>query len=138
VDGSGPVSGWIIFEVPDSFVISPDTYVKLSPGKNDFLWKLHDIRADTDVYISPESGNIRIVYKGGPDQYLVSGLEATLEKTDSSVILKSVEKGEDEESLSPWAEIKIFGSGPVKGEELLTVKLIRPDGEKYTKYKKLV
>ncbi|MBN2735204.1 MAG: hypothetical protein JXQ82_10190 [Methanomicrobiaceae archaeon] len=136
--GSGPVSGWIIFEVPESFVISPDTYLKLSVGKNAVLWRLHDIRAYIDVYISPGSGNIRILYKGGPDQYLVTAISAALRKTDGSVILRSIEKAEDEESLSPWSEIMIYGSGPVAGEELLTVELIRFDGEKYTKYRKFV
>ncbi|MBN1432218.1 MAG: hypothetical protein JW931_05555 [Methanomicrobiaceae archaeon] len=135
VAGSGSISGWIIYEVPDSFSPSAETFIQLTLADEKVYWKLHDILINLKVKKNYDTGGIRISYNGGPESYLVRGIEAELVMSDGSVQVKSVDKGDDEESLS---ETEIWFAGTAGDGDMLEVKVIRLDGEEFVKFQKIV
>lgn len=135
VEGSGSVTGWIIYEVPEDFLLSDDTFLELEIGNDVIYWKLHDILVDLRVRKNSDTGRITISYNGGVEGYLIRAMEAELVRADGSVDEKSAEAGEDEEYLE---KTEIYFSGTAGEQDLLTVKVIRLDGEEFVKHKKWI
>ena len=131
VAGSGSVSGWIIYVVPEEFFISEYSFLKAKIGDDEIYWKLHDVLVDLQVRKNLDTGSISISYNGGAEGYLIRSIEAELVRADGSSDSKKIEKADDEDCLGS-TEIKFTGT---PGEtDLLTVKVKRLDGEEYVKY----
>lgn len=129
--GSGPLKGWLIYDVPEDFKVSSDTYLELELGGEKIYWRLHDIQVDLRVKKNYDSGRITISYNGGPESYFVHAIEAEMIKTDGSIEKKFVEADADEEYLP---ETEFFFSGTPGEQDRLIVKVISSDGKEYVKY----
>ena len=135
VEGSGALTGWIIYDVPENYSVSPDTYFELELGGDKVYWRLNDIQVDVQVMKNYDSGRITISYNGGPESYFIRAIEAELVKADGSVEEKSVEAAEDEEYLP---KTELFLSGSSGEQDRLLVKVVSSYGEEYIKYQKKI
>jgi len=133
--GSGPLEGWIVYDVPDNFTVSSDTYLELELDGEKIYWRLHDIQVDVQVKKNYDSGRITVSYKGGPESYFVRAIDAELIKADGNLEKKYVEADAYEESL-PGTEFFLTGT-PGKQDRLI-VKVVSSDGEEYVKYRKMI
>ncbi|WP_157199061.1 hypothetical protein [Methanolacinia paynteri] len=131
VEGSGALTGWIIYDVAENYSVSPDTYLELELGGEKVYWRLHDIQVDFQVMKNYDTGRITVSYNGGPESYFIRAIEAKLVKADGSVEDKSVESAEDEEYLP---KTEFFLSGSPGEQDQLSVKVVSSYGEEYTKY----
>jgi len=133
VEGSGTMTGWIIYEIPEDFRPTTETYLQLEVGNDMAYWKLKDILVDLQVTKNYNSGKIAITYNPGAEGHLVRAIEAELVKADGSVE-RRYDEADDEDSYLPQTEFSFIGtSGDI---DHLTVKIIRLDGEEIVKYQK--
>jgi hypothetical protein len=135
VEGSGALTGWIIYDVPVNYSVSPDTYLELELGGEKVYWRLHDIQVDVQVRKNYDSGRITVIYNGGPESYFIRAIEAKLVKADGSASEKYIEADENEESLP---KTEFFLSGTPGEQDLLLIKMISSDGDEFVKYQKKI
>lgn len=133
VEGSGAMTGWIIYEVPEDFILTADTFLQLEVGSDRVYWKLYDILVDLQVSKNYNSGKITITYNPGAEGHLVRAIEAELVKADGSVERRYDEADDEEHSLTQ-TEFSFIGTP--EDLDYLTIKLIRLDGEAIVKYQK--
>lgn len=132
---AGERTGWLVFDVPESFKLNKDTYLKMKVGDGgEAYWHLSYLRADVSVKKSPSTGNIEVFFKGGTDENVVGGVEIVVTKPDGSVSTELRQLGENEYSIPVGTKVSAKASEPGGGEDHVVVYLIRMDGEKFIKY----
>ena len=135
VAGSGVLTGWIVYDVPDNYSVSSDTYLELELGGEKVYWRLHDIQVDVQVRKNYDSGRITVIYNGGPESYLIRAIDAKVVKADGSVREEYIEADENEESLP---KTEFFLAGTPGERDLLLIKMISSDGDEFVKYQKKI
>ncbi|MBN1432497.1 MAG: hypothetical protein JW931_06955 [Methanomicrobiaceae archaeon] len=131
----GEQTGWLVFEVPESFKPDKDTYLKMNFGDDgEVYWHLSYLRADVSVKKSPSTGNIEAVFSGGSDAAVVRGIEIVVTEPDGTVKTALREIEGDESRIPEGTKLSAEGSAPGEGTDHVIVYLIRMDGEKFVKY----
>lgn len=131
----GEKTGWLVFEVPDSFKLNKDTYLKMNVGdEGEAYLHLSSLRAEVSVKKSPSTGNIEATFKGGNEAGVVRGIEIVVTKPDGTVKTGLRELEDDEFSIPVGVKASSEGSAPGGGLDHVVVYLIRMDGEKFIKY----
>lgn len=132
--GSGAISGWLIFEVPDTLTVNQDTYVTLSLGPELSVWKLFDIMASVSVDKSPLSGDIGVTFNGGPEAQMIHTIEVEVIQSDGIRNIDSFSIESGQRSIPATTKITVPGSKPGEGKDHVIVTFIRRDGERIIKY----
>lgn len=134
VEGSGPKTGWLIFEVPDSFAITDNTYVVLQIGSKDVAWKLLDVLAFVSVEKNPLDGSIIVTFDGGFEASMVRSIdvEVILPGGESHTDTMSAQSGQS--SIPIGEKITIPGSKPGDGKDRVIVTMNRRDGQRVVKF----
>lgn len=134
VEGSGPKTGWLIFEVPDSFTVTENTYVVLQIGSEDVAWKLLDVLAFVSVEKNPLDGSIIVTFDGGFEASMVRSIdvEVILSEGDSNTDTMSAQPGQS--SIPIGTKITIPGSKPGEGKDRVIVTMNRRDGQSVVKF----
>lgn len=131
----GEQTGWLVFDVPDSFKLNKDTYLRMKVGEDEEVyWHLSYLRSDISVKKSPSTGNIEVVFKGGADAGVVRGIEIVVTKPDGTVNTGVREIEGSESEIPVGTKVSAEGSEPGGGQDHVVVYLIRMDGEKFLKY----
>jgi hypothetical protein len=132
---AGERTGWLVFDVPESFKLNKDTYLKMNVGDGgEAYWHLSYLRADVSVKKSPSTGNIEVFFKGGTDENVVGGIEIVVTKPDGTVITELREPEAGESGIPVGTKVSAKASEPGAGTDHVVVYLIRMDGEKFIKY----
>lgn len=132
---AGERTGWLVFDVPESFKLNKDTYLKMNVGDSgEAYWHLAYLRADVSVKKSPSTGNIEVFFKGGTDENVVGGIEIVVTKPDGTVSTELREPGAGESGIPVGTKVSARASEPGAGTDHVVVYLIRMDGEKFIKY----
>ena len=131
-EGSGSVSGWLLFEVPESFTINKDTYLKMNLGNTDFYWKFFDIIAFIDVSKNPTTGDVSVRFDGGPEAQLIGSINLEVTLPDGTTNSDSI--AADDNQIPVRSELTVKGSKPGEGKDHVVVYFIRRDNEKIVKF----
>ena len=132
---AGERTGWLVFDVPDSFKLNKDTYLKMNVGDGgEAYWHLAYLRADVSVKKSPSTGNIEVFFKGGTDENVVGGIEIVVTKPDGTVSSELRQPEAGESSIPVGTKVSAKASEPGAGTDHVVVYLVRMDGEKFIKY----
>ncbi|UUX91878.1 hypothetical protein [Methanoplanus endosymbiosus] len=132
---AGERTGWLVFDVPESFKLNKDTYLKMKVGDSgEAYWHLSYLRADVSVKKSPSTGNIEVFFKGGTDENVVGGIEIVVTKPDGTVNTELRKIEADEYHIPVGTKVSAEASEPGAGTDHVVVYLIRMDGEKFVKY----
>lgn len=131
-DGSGSKSGWLLFEVPDSFEVTKDTYLEMDLGNDDVHWKLFDIIASIVVSKSPTTGDITVRFDGGTEAQVIGSINVDVTLPDGTTNSDSITA--DGNQIPIGSEMTVSGSKPGEGEDHVVVYFIRSDGSKIIKY----
>lgn len=134
VEGSGPKTGWLIFEVPDSFAITDNTYVVLQIGSKDVAWKLLDVLAFVSVEKNPLDGTILVTFDGGFEASMVRSIdvEVILPGGNSNTDTMFPQSGQS--NIPIGTQISIPGSKPGEGKDRVIVTMNRRDGQRVVKF----
>ncbi|MDD4127681.1 MAG: hypothetical protein PHV39_08350 [Methanomicrobium sp.] len=132
--GSDSISGWLLFEVPESFEITKDTYMKMNLGSNDIYWKFFDIMAAVTVSKNPTKGDIVVKFDGGPETQIIESINVKVILPDGTVNVASLTSDENQSQIPIGSEIIVSGSKPGEGEDHVIVYFTRMDGQKIVKY----
>jgi hypothetical protein len=137
-EGSGPKTGWLIFEVTDSFEISENSYIVLQIGSDDVAWKLLDILAFVSVEKQPLDGSIIVTFDGGAEAQMVRSIEVEviLPGGSSNTDTMSIQSGQS--SILTGTKITIPGSKPGEGKDRVIVTMNRRDGGRIVKFDEYV
>ncbi len=133
-EGSGPVSGWLIFDVPDTFTISPDTYITLDLGTNVVVWKLFSIMADVSVSKNPITGDIKVLFNGGPEAQVIQSIEVDVIQPGGAKNSDSIPLEPGYSTIPVGSEVTVSGSKPGEGKDHVIMSFVRKDGQTFVKY----